>query len=124
VHESLLLARRARYQFSATIHKFAYFALSSETTSAAWDFRVDDSGPDFRIVALIIASALFMENLDATILTTAIPTMARDFAVPAPGMSVALTAYLLALALFGWPIGVIFAVLVLSATTQTFRALP
>ena len=41
-----------------------------------------------------------MENLDATVLATAIPTMARDFHVRAPEMSVALTAYLLSLALF------------------------
>ena len=54
----------------------------------------------YRLVAFIIASALFMENLDATVLATAIPTMARDFHVRAPEMSVALTAYLLALALF------------------------
>jgi EmrB/QacA subfamily drug resistance transporter len=54
----------------------------------------------YRRIAFILASALFMENLDATVLTTAIPTMARDLAVPAPDMSVALTAYLLSLALF------------------------
>ena len=54
----------------------------------------------FRTVALIIATAMFMEQLDATILTTALPTMARDFGVTAPNMSVALTAYLLSLAVF------------------------
>src|SRR5579872_756977 len=54
----------------------------------------------YRTLALIIASALFMEQLDATVLATAIPTMAHDFHVRAPQMSVALTAYLLALALF------------------------
>jgi EmrB/QacA subfamily drug resistance transporter len=58
------------------------------------------SGPNYRIVALIIASALFMEFLDATVLATALPTMARDFGVRAPEMSVALTSYLLALAIF------------------------
>lgn len=56
--------------------------------------------PGYRLIAFIIASALFMENLDATVLATAIPAMARDFRVRAPEMSVALTAYLLALALF------------------------
>lgn len=56
--------------------------------------------PNFRVVAIIIASALFMENLDATVLATAIPTMARDFGVRAPDMSIAVTTYLLALALF------------------------
>ena len=58
------------------------------------------STPNYRIVALIIASALFMEFVDATVLATALPTMARDFAVPAPTMSLALTSYLLALAVF------------------------
>ncbi len=55
---------------------------------------------NFRTVALIIACALFMEQMDATILATALPTMARDFGVPATDLSSALTAYLLALAVF------------------------
>ncbi|MBB5716755.1 DHA2 family efflux MFS transporter permease subunit [Sphingomonas aerophila] len=57
-------------------------------------------GANYRTVALIIACAMFMENLDATVLATALPTMARDFGVRAPEMSVALTSYLLALAMF------------------------
>ena len=56
--------------------------------------------PNFRTIALIVASAMFMEQLDATVLTTALPTMARDFGVSAPNMSVALTSYLLSLAIF------------------------
>ena len=43
---------------------------------------------------------MFMEQLDATVLTTALPTMARDFGVTAPSLSVALTSYLLSLAIF------------------------
>jgi hypothetical protein len=58
------------------------------------------SGLNYRIVAVIIATALFMEALDATVLATALPTMARDFGVHATEMSVALTVYLLALAIF------------------------
>ena len=54
----------------------------------------------YRTVALIIACALFMEQMDATILATALPTMARDFGVPATYLSSALTSYLLALAIF------------------------
>ncbi|WP_267393000.1 MULTISPECIES: MFS transporter [unclassified Sphingomonas] len=57
-------------------------------------------GANYRTVALIIACAMFMENLDATVLATALPTMARDFGVRAPEMSIALTSYLLALAIF------------------------
>lgn len=56
--------------------------------------------PSYRKVALIVASALFMNQLDSTVLTTALPTMARDFNVPVTEMSLALTAYLLALAVF------------------------
>ncbi len=55
---------------------------------------------NFRTIALIIASAMFMEQLDGTVLATALPTMARDFGVSAPSMSVALTSYLLSLAIF------------------------
>lgn len=55
---------------------------------------------DFRTVALIVASALFMEQMDATVLATALPTMARDFGEPATALSSALTSYLLALAVF------------------------
>jgi EmrB/QacA subfamily drug resistance transporter len=58
------------------------------------------SGASYRTIALIIACAMFMENLDATVLATALPTMARDFHVRAPEMSIALTSYLLALAIF------------------------
>ncbi len=56
--------------------------------------------PSYRITAVIIAGALFMEHLDATILTTALPSMAQDFGVSVLHMSVALTSYLIALAVF------------------------
>jgi MFS family permease len=52
--------------------------------------RPDTSGSNYRLVALIVASALFMEFVDATVLATALPTMARDFGVRPPEMSIAL----------------------------------
>jgi EmrB/QacA subfamily drug resistance transporter len=55
---------------------------------------------NFRLIALIVACALFMEGMDATVLATALPTMARDFGVPVTNLSSALTAYLLSLAIF------------------------
>lgn len=55
--------------------------------------------PHYRLTALIVACAIFMEQLDATVLATALPQMARDFHVAAPAMSVAMTSYLLALAI-------------------------
>ncbi len=51
-------------------------------------------------MALIVASALFMEQLDGTVLATALPTMARTFGVMPLHMNVALTSYLLSLAVF------------------------
>ena len=59
-----------------------------------------------RLTALIVACALFMQNLDSTVIATALPTMARDFGVEPVHMNVALTSYLLSLAVFipasGW----------------------
>lgn len=54
----------------------------------------------YQMIALVVASALFMQQLDGTVLTIALPTMARDLGVPATSLSLALTSYLLALALF------------------------
>lgn len=58
------------------------------------------TAPGFRTVALIIASAMFMEQLDGTILATALPAMADSFGVSPLHMSVALTSYMLSLAVF------------------------
>ena len=58
------------------------------------------TAPHFRTTALIVASALFMEQLDGTVLATALPTMARTFQISPLYMSVALTSYMLSLAVF------------------------
>jgi len=55
--------------------------------------------PDYRVISLIVGCAIFLEQVDGTVLATALPTMARDFGVSAPAMSVAVTSYLLALAI-------------------------
>jgi len=59
-----------------------------------------------RLTALIVACALFMQNLDSTVIATALPTMARAFGADPLHMNVALTSYLLSLAVFipasGW----------------------
>lgn len=55
---------------------------------------------DYRAIALVVAAALFMQQLDGTVLTVALPTMARDLGTSATRLSLALTSYLLALALF------------------------
>jgi EmrB/QacA subfamily drug resistance transporter len=65
-------------------------------------------GPEARVkrrvnphtVLLIVASAMFMEQLDGTVLATALPTMARSFDADPLHMNIALTSYLLTLAMF------------------------
>jgi EmrB/QacA subfamily drug resistance transporter len=56
--------------------------------------------------ALLVAAAFFMENLDATVIGTSLPTMARDFGVVPAHLSVGVSAYLVALTVFipisGW----------------------
>ncbi|MGH7051721.1 MAG: MFS transporter [Acetobacteraceae bacterium] len=59
-----------------------------------------------RVTALIVACALFMQNLDSTVVATALPAMARAFRADPVHMSVALTSYMLSLSVFipasGW----------------------
>ncbi len=59
-----------------------------------------------RLTALIVACALLMQNLDSTVVATALPAMARSFGADPLHMNLALTSYLLALAVFipvsGW----------------------
>lgn len=58
------------------------------------------------IVPMIVASALFMENLDGTVITTALPQMAESFGTTPIHLSVGITSYVLSLAIFipvsGW----------------------
>ena len=51
-----------------------------------------------RLTALIVATAMFMQNLDSTMIATALPTMAESFGYDPVRMNVALTSYLLSLA--------------------------
>ncbi|HEY0296863.1 MAG TPA: MFS transporter [Bordetella sp.] len=57
-------------------------------------------------IALLAAGVFFMENLDATIITTALPAMAKEFGVLPAQLSVGVSAYLVALTMFipasGW----------------------
>jgi EmrB/QacA subfamily drug resistance transporter len=62
--------------------------------------------PSLFVTPLIIATALFMENLDGTVLATALPAMAADLNEDPVALKLALTSYLLSLAVFiplsGW----------------------
>lgn len=59
-----------------------------------------------RIVPLILAVALFMEQMDSTVIATALPAIAADLHVGPITLKLALTSYMVALAVFipvsGW----------------------
>src|SRR5438477_11169922 len=59
-----------------------------------------------RIVPLIVAVALFMENMDSTVIATSLPAIARDIGTNPLALKLAVTSYLLSLAVFipvsGW----------------------
>lgn len=59
-----------------------------------------------RAPALVVAAAMFMEQLDGIVLFTAMPSIARDFALRPSDVTIASTAYLVAAASFiplgGW----------------------
>ena len=59
-----------------------------------------------RIIPLILAFALFMEQIDSTVISTALPAIASDIGTSPIALKLALTAYLVSLAIFiplsGW----------------------
>src|SRR5450759_3060633 len=61
--------------------------------------------PD-RIIPLIVAVALFMENMDSTVIATALPAIAGDLNTQPLALRLAVTSYLLSLAIVipasGW----------------------
>src|SRR3712207_3696657 len=59
-----------------------------------------------RLVPLVIATAFFMENTDSTVISTSLPVIAGDLGADPIALKLALTAYLVSLAVFipvsGW----------------------
>jgi EmrB/QacA subfamily drug resistance transporter len=59
-----------------------------------------------RLVPLIVAVALFMENMDSTVIATSLPAIAADIGTSPLALKLAVTCYLLSLAIFipasGW----------------------
>src|ERR1700758_2287779 len=59
-----------------------------------------------RIIPLIVATALFMENMDSTVIATSLPAIAADIGTSPLTLKLAITSYLLSLAVFipasGW----------------------
>ena len=67
------------------------------------------SVPDTRLnrtIPLILAVALFMENMDSTVIATSLPAIANDIGTSPIALKLALTSYLVSLAIFipisGW----------------------
>jgi EmrB/QacA subfamily drug resistance transporter len=64
------------------------------------------SNPDGRTAPLIVAVSLFMENMDSTVIATSLPAIARDTGTNPLALKLAVTSYLLSLAIFipasGW----------------------
>jgi len=62
--------------------------------------------PEQMILPLVIASALFLENMDSTVLATSLPAIALDLGIDPIILKLAFTSYLLSLAVFipisGW----------------------
>ena len=58
------------------------------------------------LIPLIVGCALFMENMDATVLATSLPALARDLHQDPITLKLAMTAYVAALGVFipisGW----------------------
>jgi EmrB/QacA subfamily drug resistance transporter len=67
---------------------------------------IDRSPTVNRTVPLVLAIALFMEHMDSTVISTALPAIAQDIGTTPIALKLALTAYLVALAIFipisGW----------------------
>lgn len=65
-----------------------------------------DSAPLGRSAPLILAIAMFMEQMDSTIIATSLPAIAADIETSPVALKLALTAYLVSLAIFipvsGW----------------------
>jgi MFS family permease len=66
----------------------------------------DTPMPRSTLVPLIVACALFMENLDSTVIATALPAIAATMQEDPLHLSLAITSYLLSLSIFiplsGW----------------------
>ncbi len=62
--------------------------------------------PSYLITALTVACALFMENLNSTVISTSLPAIAMDLHEDPISLKLALTSYLVSLAIFipasGW----------------------
>src|SRR5277367_2290133 len=79
-----------------------------------------------RLIPLIVATALFMENMDSTVIATSLPAIAADIGTSPLTLKLAITSYLLSLAVFipasGWTADRFGARLVFSTAIIVFMA--
>jgi EmrB/QacA subfamily drug resistance transporter len=79
-----------------------------------------------RLIPLIVATALFMENMDSTVISTSLPAIAGDMGTSPLTLKLAITSYLLSLAVFipasGWTADRFGARLVFSCAIAVFMA--
>src|SRR5277367_1660997 len=79
-----------------------------------------------RLIPLIVATALFMENMDSTVIATSLPAIAADIGTSPLTLKLAITSYLLSLAVFipasGWTADRFGARLVFSTAIVVFMA--
>jgi hypothetical protein len=93
-----VLQRMSRYGANASARQtgFAVGAITYNRAMAARD----------KLVPIIVAFPLFLQNLDTSVMATALPSIARSLDVDALQLNLAITAYLLSLAVFlplsGW----------------------
>ena len=77
-----------------------------------------------RLIPLIVACALFMENMDSTVIATSLPAIAADIGTSPLTLKLAITSYLLSLAVFipasGWTADRFGARAVFSAAIMVF----
>ena len=79
-----------------------------------------------RVIPLIVATALFMENMDSTVIATSLPRIALDIGTDPLELKLAITSYLLSLAVFipasGWTADRFGARLVFTIAVAVFMA--
>src|ERR1700743_2791857 len=79
-----------------------------------------------RVIPLIVATALFMENMDSTVISTSLPAIAADIGTNPLALKLAITSYLLSLAVFipasGWTADRFGARMVFSLAIAVFMA--
>ena len=74
-------------------------AVADASAGAAWPEAGIKPKSDL-LIPMVVAVGSFMQGLDSTVITTAIPKMAASLGVSPLRLSVAITSYLLSLAVF------------------------